>query len=124
MDSAQSGRAGDRCESCERPRPAPLAQHHRQQYALQREDRADRQVDAARDDHNAQPDGEDAVDADEPRHILQVGRAQEARVQQGYHRTQESEQNENPQLFPHSSTTPPEAALLPTHRLMTASSES
>ena len=48
---------------------------HRQQHAEQRERRADRQIDAAGDDDQAEPEAEDAERPDQARGVLQVRRA-------------------------------------------------
>ena len=56
------------------PGDVPLGQHDRQQHAEQGERRADRQIDAAGDDHQAESQAEDPERADQPGRVLEVRR--------------------------------------------------
>ena len=79
--------------------PAPLDQHHRQQHPQQGTDRPDRQIDAAGDDDDANADAEDAVRADQPADVLQVGHAEELRARQRDDRAEHDQQQRDADVF-------------------------
>jgi hypothetical protein len=77
-----------------------LARHEvDENHAEQRDDRADRQLDAARDDHEGLRHGEYAEQADQVRRARQVDRRQEARIDDRHHRSDDDDEDEEPEVF-------------------------
>ena len=72
------------------PRQVPRRQHDGEQDAEERKDRSDREVDPAGDDHQAQPEAEDAKGPHESGRVLQVGRRDEPRVERVIHMAQQN----------------------------------
>src|ERR1043165_3363528 len=77
----------------------PGGQHHREEHAEQREERADRKIDAARDDDYAETDAEDAVRADQSRGVLQIGRGEKLRIEDRDDYAERHQQNECAEFF-------------------------
>jgi hypothetical protein len=101
MQGAEDRAERDYGKHGHRPGKVPFGQHDRQQYAEQRESRPDRQIDPAGDDHESQPEAEDAERADEPRRVLKVGRRHESRVERRDNDAQHHQQQEGCEFLSH-----------------------
>src|SRR5688572_7171492 len=103
MAQPQSHRESDGCEHREYDTVAVLSQHHRQQHAEKRHHGADREFDAARDDHQAQADAEDPKRADLPRQVLKIYGQQKVWVDDRDDDAENDQENEDAELFFHKS---------------------
>ena len=83
----------------QRPGHAVIRQQIDEHDPQQRKDRADRQVNAAGDDDQALPDAEHPEQPDQVRHVQQVHRRQEARVERRRDRADHQHQHEKAELF-------------------------
>src|SRR5262249_12061762 len=82
-------------------RPTPFGEHHREQHTKQRKNRATRQVYTAGNDNYSDTNAEYPVSADQPRHILQVGTREKARIQNRNDCTQYNQEYEYAEFFSH-----------------------
>jgi hypothetical protein len=106
VDQTERGRDRDYHQNGQRPPEMPVHQKDRKQNAQQRKNGAHRQVYAAGYDHNTEADAEDAVNADKPGEILQVGRSKKAWIKDRQRDAKNDQQNECSEFLSHTFSVP------------------
>src|SRR5699024_10869432 len=99
MDDAHDEADGEHGDPGQRPGNGPVGDEIDENDAEQRDHRADRQLDAAGDDDEALPDGEDAEKSDEVGGVGDVDGGEEARIDQRDHRSHHDDQDQKPQIL-------------------------
>jgi len=96
---SQQHRHAQRKRHAQRPGPVPFSQRQHEQHPVERNHRADRQVNATGDDDSPAPDAEDAEQADQIGGVGKVGLRKEGVVFQPGGDTEDDEQDKNPNSF-------------------------
>jgi hypothetical protein len=99
VDDAEADAEPDGDRQDELPGHAIVGHEVDEDHPDQREHRAHREVDAAGDDDHTDADREDAEEADEVRHVAEIDRRQEDRVEEGGDGTHDEDQHEEPEVF-------------------------
>jgi hypothetical protein len=99
VDEAEADAEPDGDRQDELPGHALVGHEVDEDHADQGEHRAHREIDAAGDDDDADADREDAEEADQVRHVAEIDRRQEHRVEDRGDRTDDEDQHEEPEVF-------------------------
>jgi hypothetical protein len=99
----QPERSSDRNDKNDRKqcRQLPRGQKDGKKNPQQGEHRPDRKIDPSGDDDPAEADAENAVDADQPREVLKVCRAEKTGIQKCENDAKDDKEHECSKFFPH-----------------------
>jgi hypothetical protein len=101
VQQAEAAGNCDHGQNGQGPRERPLRQHDRKHNSQERKDRSDREIYTTGNDDHADPDAEDAVHSDQPRHVLQIRRREKSRIENGHDDAEHHEQGEDAKFFSH-----------------------